>query len=220
MQCDEFEQRLQLVLDQRREPREDDLLTAHARQCAECERVLRVQSRLFAALPLVRIPNLSSDFAPGVLQQFNYERRRAFRIRLAAWSLAAAAVLVLCFLPWLRPNTDVVFSSHTNSGGHTLGLATMSADAVQGHAKLHSTQDFAAMSAEELHSFVRQLVAQLADPNSARESVNQLAVTIRPLAVTFNVAVDTLLRTLPGHHDPDSDAPKTTQFHLTPIRYG
>jgi hypothetical protein len=215
MHCDEFEQRLQLVLDERREPRDDASLAAHAKHCTECDRVLRIQAGLFAVLPQIRSPIMPAGFAAGVVQEFNKERRRALRMRLVAWSLAAAAVLLLCFLPWMGPTTDLAFTRRTGSGGHSLGLANMTSGVSRTQSKLHSTQDFAALSAEELQSLVRQWVAQLAD----RESVSQLAVTIRPLTVTFNVAFDTLWRTLPGYHESPSDTIKTTHFGQLPVTY-
>jgi hypothetical protein len=50
MSCEDFEQRLNEVLDDRLDPAADRLLVEHSQRCPECQRLLALQSQCFAAL--------------------------------------------------------------------------------------------------------------------------------------------------------------------------
>ncbi|MFO0817073.1 MAG: hypothetical protein U1A77_03960 [Pirellulales bacterium] len=50
MSCEDFEQRLNEVLDDRLDPAADHLLVEHSQRCPECQRLLAIQSQCFAAL--------------------------------------------------------------------------------------------------------------------------------------------------------------------------
>ena len=51
MKCQEFEDRLQLLLDDREAPERDEQLLAHANGCPGCREMLQAQEALFEALP-------------------------------------------------------------------------------------------------------------------------------------------------------------------------
>jgi hypothetical protein len=97
MRCAEFERRFQLALDERRSPRGDASLEAHARQCGDCWELLVGQERL-AELLERGVPPLSRDFAQRSTHLVPVPRPVASRGIPWTMMLSAAAVFVVCFL--------------------------------------------------------------------------------------------------------------------------
>ena len=67
MQCHEFENRLNAVLDERGEPQADPRLAAHARDCPPCRRLLAGQRALFTGLRQSIAPPLKAAFSQQVV---------------------------------------------------------------------------------------------------------------------------------------------------------
>src|SRR5262245_32036158 len=67
MRCDNFEIRLNEVLDQRGSPSEDRELRAHAQSCATCRDLLIGQQLVFTGLDMADPPAMSSGFTGKVL---------------------------------------------------------------------------------------------------------------------------------------------------------
>jgi hypothetical protein len=67
MRCEQFETRLQLLLDQRKVPERDSQLVAHAQRCSDCQEVLSLQSQLFDVLEMAEVPELPKGFAESVV---------------------------------------------------------------------------------------------------------------------------------------------------------
>src|SRR5262245_44027039 len=62
MQCAEFEQMVNRLLDDRRSPRDDETLRTHANVCSDCADLLNAHERLLEMIDLTR-PPLPRDFA-------------------------------------------------------------------------------------------------------------------------------------------------------------
>src|SRR5262245_1480608 len=63
MQCAEFEQRLDAVLADRRQPQADPRLAAHAAQCENCQQLLDEHAVLLSGLKQVVTPPLAPGFS-------------------------------------------------------------------------------------------------------------------------------------------------------------
>jgi hypothetical protein len=69
--CDEFRNRLQRLLDDRRQPERDNGLRGHAAECRRCRHVLRAQAELFAGLATADVHDPPRDLARRVLSELN-----------------------------------------------------------------------------------------------------------------------------------------------------
>jgi hypothetical protein len=113
--CSQFENRIQLLLDDRLDPRKDELLCLHARECRECRMALVVYACLDSApvvspspvrLEPVAVADRSGKHRwPARAFQSN---RRGHWIRIVA---ATAALVTVCLLPVLpSAHNDVATS--------------------------------------------------------------------------------------------------------------
>jgi hypothetical protein len=99
MQCEEFEERINAVLDERRRPEWDAELGLHCETCAECRRLAESYDHLLDGFYALTTPEISDDLALRVLVDLKHERpahRRAGRI---AAVLATAAALLIAVVP-------------------------------------------------------------------------------------------------------------------------
>lgn len=189
MQCAEFEVRLHHSLDSRLDPESDSQLVEHAHACETCRQILNVQSRLFEGLRLPIEQPESTFFGHAVLDQVTAHRQRRTKRRRIATALAVAAAIAVIVLPLARaPRPGTAKKSKSPAG---LAIATVPAPAPR--------PSLSPGEAEELRLLMRRLLDVSSRPLETLESVDHVASkSIRPLAVTFNFAFDTLWRTLPG----------------------
>src|SRR4051794_19559154 len=108
MNCQEFEDRLQLVLDERCSPERDERLAEHARNCANCRETIQAQEALLEALPKSRqmpsgpwAKNVAADVvAAAVVEKEADRRRRNVDLRWVSVGLVGvAAAVILMFSP-------------------------------------------------------------------------------------------------------------------------
>lgn len=99
MQCVEFEERLNAVLDDRRRPEWDAELRQHCEACIECRQLAVLYGALFDGFYAAAAPEAPADMAARVMAQLQprpaYARRRAF----VAGIMATAAALFVAVLP-------------------------------------------------------------------------------------------------------------------------
>jgi len=98
VRCEEFEQHLNDLLDERRRADGDAELSAHASTCAACERSLRDYEALLEGVALLEAPEPSAELAARVLAR-HAATARSPRRRLALAGLALAATVVVAALP-------------------------------------------------------------------------------------------------------------------------
>ncbi|HUG66394.1 MAG TPA: hypothetical protein VMM76_01505 [Pirellulaceae bacterium] len=199
MQCAEFEQRLQQLLDDRQKVEQDSLLQEHARGCDACGRVLRGQAGLLAGLRMIPKPTFAADLGHRVLDQLRIDQRKRNNRLLVIAALAAAAVIMVALLP--LAGDRVRFQRDHEHGG---GIALVSPGPQQTPKNAFTEQD-----SNDLRMLMHSLMLQFSEHRLEMfEPVDQLASGIRPLALTFNLAFVTLRRALPGYSEPRPAEPQ------------
>ncbi|HTM52527.1 MAG TPA: hypothetical protein VL175_00775 [Pirellulales bacterium] len=93
MQCEEFEDHLNAVLDRRERVDSDLELKLHIETCPDCRHVALAYDFLFDAFKRIREPQISDGFNARVLGQVHQPRRQA-SWRVAAIGALAASLLV------------------------------------------------------------------------------------------------------------------------------
>lgn len=100
MQCEQFQERLQLVMDDRRSPSDDVDLQSHASRCAACAVTLRFSTQL-GQLWATNEDDPSLDFCNG--KTTKPKRDSAVFLKWAAASVVAAS----CLLAWILPKLNL-----------------------------------------------------------------------------------------------------------------
>lgn len=111
MRCEDFEIRLNEVLDDRRPISSAADLSEHIRDCSECRQVARSYEAVFAGLRQAAVPAEPEWVSRRVLEQVQ-PRFARLTLRRAETLLALAAALLLAVgLSWLaRPNRPIASS--------------------------------------------------------------------------------------------------------------
>jgi hypothetical protein len=105
MQCEEFEDRLNLILDERGRPECDAEFVLHVEACAECRHVAALYGALLDGFCALSAPDAPSDMAARVLVDLG-PRRSTTSGRWAYAALATAACLLVAIGPlvrWMSP---------------------------------------------------------------------------------------------------------------------
>ncbi|REK09465.1 MAG: hypothetical protein DWQ37_18710 [Planctomycetota bacterium] len=105
MKCEEFERRLDAVLDVRRRPEWDVRLRAHAEQCAPCRRLAASYGVLLDGVAALPVPEPSADLTARVMSEMRVRPAASRRVALVGAVLATAAAVVVALLP-LLPKRD------------------------------------------------------------------------------------------------------------------
>jgi len=101
MKCDEFESRLNAVLDERRHGEFDVELSQHRAACPRCHDLASAYDVLLNGFYTLKTPELPADFAQRVLAEMQVRPAPTRRFALASAALAtAAAVAIAAYLPW------------------------------------------------------------------------------------------------------------------------
>ena len=104
MQCEQFEERLNQLLDRRLPPEADDALLAHAHLCGSCRGMLDAQLALLQSLDTLETPATSPDFSQRVVRQVVARRRVRTWRRAAYFAIGLAAGIVLAIFVVPREN--------------------------------------------------------------------------------------------------------------------
>ncbi len=200
MQCEKFEQRLQQLLDDRCDVDQDETLREHAEACCECSSTLRAQRVLFTSMRMIPQSDGLNGVGHRVLDNLMVEQKHRRKRRTTMIALAIAAILLIALLPLAGQRGPWPKNKQPGSGQLALAMSPTERAA---------TRDLSEAEAEELRVLMRHFVGQLSDPSRDMfASVDQLTNSIRPLTLTFNFAIDTLRRSLPGYHDHEPVEPQ------------
>lgn len=201
MRCEQFEDRLQLLLDQRRVPERDTQLVAHAQVCPPCRELLSVQAQLFDALELAEVPDLPEDFARDVVAQVKpavVVEPPTSGNRMAPILLAIAASLLLglfsAALIWMSSHGQHMAQDDKEISPNVESPAA--ADVAEG-------DNWWRLSRSSLATLYPSDVRQ-----RHREQVETIADELRPIATPFTTAATALRRTIPVRKNRSEDQPQ------------
>jgi hypothetical protein len=196
VRCEQFQQRLNQLLDERKAWESDAQLAAHSDQCADCRALAGGLESLLAGLDARTMPELSADFTEKTLRRIERDRapRLAWRRAAAPLALAAAVLVTVAAWRWLPHDPNSNFGA---PGGRTPTAREAPADEFA--SEQQSQIDYLAM-------FHRTGQAMAVLPNTVRhtsvpEELASVAEGFRPVTESFSAMLDTLRRTLPGKSD-------------------
>jgi len=222
MQCREFEQRLNDVLDERGDPTADSRLLAHAHGCGPCRQVLAGQRLLLAGLRQSAAPPLAAGFArrtvatatAGSLQTRPRPVSRSLLAVVTLLTSAAAALLALSLVWYARSREPVIAGSPANppSAIRNGSKAQPRIPTRQPSGTLAFSQADLILEAPHFADHLRDGFDEfaVAFPETVERygEVERFAPGIRPLRLSFALFWDTLFRALPGVRDSRSPQPK------------
>ncbi len=228
MQCRDFEDRLNDLLDARQVPERDAILRRHAGECQTCRHFLDAQAALFTGMDLLETPPLPSHFAATVLKNsgslfsVSSHRPKSRWLAVAAGLSSLAAIVLVAVLIDMasqRPKENPAAVKPASP------IATPSAIAVanDSDAKHLPTPEsvahavvppivppeMAAASADqkrldEYQELFSSFTAGLPSAAKTMDDMQQSTPAIRPLRASFSMAIGTLQRTIPSRSKKDS----------------
>ena len=241
MQCREFEQRLNELLDERARPEADSRLSAHAARCPRCRQILAGQQMLLEGLSQLATPTLRRDFAQRVVAEVA-TRPAAPRvgrrwISLAACLASAAAMLLAVSLVWYARRTRPVLDRPFDTAHRSAALPRQNALAMVqsgGSQRPTAQRQRPALTGADLlleaprlpghllsyRAAIDDLGTTLPEAVERLDEVERLTPGIRPLRVSLYMIWDTLCRTIPGARvdSPPPNRGRTSLRWLEPVR--
>ncbi len=200
MLCNEFDARVQKLLDERRSPEFDSDLLSHAEHCSTCHSQLATLTRLFDSLDILDVPDLPSDFAQRVVDSVNkptliFSAPNSSTSRAPAmWPLLAfAATLLLATIPlsWYALNGPQIVAQPTSNKKPTDAL-----DQAGSARHAPSTSSVASGGWLVTGATILELY-----PEEVRQrhrlQVTRIADDLRPIATPFNAALTAIRRSIP-----------------------
>jgi len=224
MKCDEFDERVHSLLDNREPIHGDRRLLEHAEACSKCRGMLGAYDDLFGGLKCGGLPDLSANFTQRVLAQVSAESpqtvqpARHTRRRYALAAVAIAAGLLVALSPflrnWLTPKRPIgpqVVEDNREEQPEppapkpTDGDSSHDDDAVQlaNDAVVGDRNEDA--DGEQLPNLLDRLAAPSL-PLDRFVPVDEIRGGLRPVTSSLTVAIDALRSTIPiGRHDRSQD---------------
>ncbi|MGE0605591.1 MAG: anti-sigma factor [Pirellulales bacterium] len=224
MQCDEFENRLNDLLDARAAPEQDPQLAAHGEECQPCRALLAAERRLLQGLARNTLPTVAADFADVVVRRSRVPVR-PWR-KYAAWAVAAS-LLMAVGIRWMTTGqiagpTPTTIAKDT-PGGTSPDAIGQQLPPLPGRTTpsryLAAAQETRQTFSEALLIFpttpsvaTSSTVAGPADDEPGEEAVSwpaDVAECMEPLADTTGDALDFLLSVLPADAEAAQPAAET-----------
>ncbi|MEX2174274.1 MAG: hypothetical protein WD872_07920 [Pirellulaceae bacterium] len=213
MQCREFEDHLNQLLDQRHWPATDGALSAHAAGCDPCRQLLAGQHALRTGLRHWSPPPMRGDFARRVVAAMATEpaavvvlaerpsaRRKGWILASAAAATAAAVMLVAFVSSRFPPGSSSV-------AGNSNRQVSQRGELVPEHVR-SSPADNRATGTSERSLFappaggyrvaIADMAANLPEAVENLDRVEHYAPGIRPIRVSFTMLLEALWRAIPG----------------------
>lgn len=219
MQCEEFEDRFQQVLDARQSPHDDPLLVKHALGCSNCQEWLESERLLFKGLAASQATP-RDDFAECVLAEVAIQtaQARPNHVLGAAWMTLLASAVCIAYIsfvlmksqpvPVAQPIPTGVAPANSTQPTPQVPIAALPQDE---SLALHSVSTDAQLEIDQYRRVLADLATQIGESHELEEMSESLSPGIRPIQSSFGLAIDALRRTLPGGRDvrptkPDSGA--------------
>lgn len=201
MNCHEFENRLNDLLDERLPVGEDGALRAHAARCGNCREIWLAQQQVVAYFQQSR-PTVRREWSRQnqvvCVQPSARNARWRFDFRwLAVAGVGIAAAIVLMFSPAWPGNRAPEQAQPVAENApppvvpaNDLAVAVASQNATNG----------SGMRLEQLFAW-QQWAEHWPDSIEQMEQVEEMSPGLRPLRSSFSVAFHTLWRTIPGSRE-------------------
>lgn len=224
MNCHEFEDRLQRLLDERERPEADLKLRGHAEQCDECRQMLHVQEALFAGLRAWRAPATTlsaiATTEAAVGAETNVAERKSSK-RIRQWiSLVAglAAMILLAFgIAWSiqqsgnrqpvadapKPKPSRAERLAQRDGPRTTKRSVAAAS--PSDQKPHTLSPGVRQPLGTYSMTVGNFAARLPEAVDQLGEVERYAPGIRPIRISVSLILDALRRAIPGLGSDESD---------------
>jgi hypothetical protein len=227
MKCDDFESRLNDVLDERRAPAVDALLAEHAGHCVPCRGLLRDYEALAEGAGSLSAPCLEDGFShravAAALDQVQ-THSPASPLQGNWWTLAglaavAAALLLAVVLSWPEPDDRGIAgptpqpSAPGDDGG---------SPPVPDRKRPSHSPDSQPLPIERLAMFPRgdygrhstvalgNLAARFPEAALQLDEMERYAPGIRPIKASFTLLLDALWHTIPGLTSPPEESNTTS----------
>jgi len=228
MKCEEFEGRLQDLLDRRVSPNLDEQLDAHVVDCVNCRRLLLATSSLLDGVALNDFPEPSESFTDRVIIAATTNEKNLLPRSVAAISMLAvvAALLLVAVLPGLITLLEPTNQSEVLSNNS--GMNTRS----ESNKGITQTVPPGVDPEDETYGEVNRTNAEdeLSDPlialnlsslAEASQQINSDKIPgVRPIRSSFTVAFDLIRRTFPGGGKSESTAkPQAGAMRELPPNY-
>lgn len=211
MNCHQFEERLNDLLDERLPVGEDESLREHAAECTDCRESWLAQQQLVDFFHKNR-PRLRKEWsqqnAVAVVQPTKGSRSLLDVRWLIVAGVGIAAAVLLMFSPAWRPTENL---SGENSEGNlnrkkNAGLAVAQPVSPQTRAATNPNEISAqapnfAMPFDQLIGW-QQWVDRIPDSLEEIEQVEEMSPGLRPLRSSFSLAFHALWRTFPTSREP------------------
>jgi hypothetical protein len=223
MHCREFEERVNLLLDERRPLEGDAALAAHAACCEPCRQLLAGQQAVLTGLRFGRASRVAPDFPRRVLARAEKEpvldavvlpdrrpSRRAWAVVVGFAGVAAAMLVAVSIAALNSVGDSNVAESQGNGNAQPLVVKRRGPErgvAVGGSPREKDKGNRAAPG-RALSVFgqppgvYRVAIADMAStlPGAVEklDEVERYAPGIRPIRVSFSMLIDALWRTIPG----------------------
>jgi hypothetical protein len=230
MRCDEFDERVHGLLDERIPLQTDQRLLQHAEDCARCQGQLVAYEDMFNGLDFFEPPQLAEDFAARVVEQVQpvHPATEFARRWLTFAALAIAASLLIALIPALtgRPwgtepestrlvQEDTLNHSHESPGESSAGEWPGHQIAQLPHGSIDIPEG---MDAEQIRLMWNQLAPDL--PYERIVPVDQIRGGLRPITNSLAVAIDMLRSTIPLRKQGQSTESPTDSTRTRPITPG
>jgi hypothetical protein len=129
MKCEEFEERLNRVLDQRQRPEWDAELLLHCDHCAECRELAGLYGVLLDGFYALATPEPATDLPIRVIDELRVRPATTGRARIVTAVLATAAAVLVALVPWME-SSDNRLDSGARAPGRPVALASEKSEAL------------------------------------------------------------------------------------------
>ncbi len=231
MQCVEFENRLNDLLDNRIAPEDDPQLNRHAQDCDACAGTLFAQQRLFQGLQASRLAP-SADLPDRILsRRHNEVQLQSGNYRKLAWAVllaSAASIGGLALLALQSPGKTPVVQPPTksepiqkqrdiavivpdrkssplvvkNDDSNPLVTNANSQNLNSNQVDKNNDEKF-----DDYFVALENFAAQLGDPKQFDGVSESLSPSFKPIRSSFGLALDALRRTMPRGKEPKGAKP-------------
>ena len=220
MQCREFEDRLNLLLDERRPPGGDPLLAEHAQSCEACGQLLAGHEALLMGLSHWKQRRLSrpaGDFSRRVVAEVVaaeavHPSRQAWLVAASLVATAAAVLLAVSIAAWNSLGDASVADSPPvvpEAPDGSLAAHEAAAPTTRGARARPGALSLFAGPAGGYRAAIADVASTLPEAVERLDQVERYAPGIRPIRISFTMLLEALWRTLPGmsadqsHQSPD-----------------